>query len=104
MAPFNHQVGKSYSRPFLVPALEAVQKPAAWRRLLRALELEPEDLLAIPLCLLIGFGFAVYSLGTDGLMMAMHRVAFGGNGEPETVAKVVALFSGPACAVRQLFS
>jgi len=104
MAPFNHQMGKSYARPFLVPALEAVQKPAAWRRLLRALELEPEDLLAIPLCLLIGLGFVLYSLGTDGLLMAVHGAAFPGQGDTEAVAKVVTLLSGPACAVRQLFS
>ena len=104
MAPFNHQVGKSYARPFPVPALEAVQKPAAWRRLLRALELEPEDLLAIPLCLLIGLGFALYSLGTDGIVLALHGASFGGHTESETVVKMVTLLSGPACAVRQLLS
>jgi len=100
MAPLNHQHGKRYSGL----RIEPVQQPGAWRRILRALELEPEDLLAIPLCLLLGLGFALYSLGTHGVMMAMHGVTFGAQGETETVAKVVTLLSGPVCAVRQLFS
>ena len=100
MAPCNHRSGKRYSGLHLEP----VQRPAGWRRWLRALELEPEDLLAIPLCLLLGLGFALYSLGTNGVLMAMHGVSFGAQGETETVAKVVTLLSGPVCAVRQLFS
>jgi hypothetical protein len=105
MAPFNHKHGKRYrsSGLHLVPPLEAVQRPATWRRLLRALELEPEDLFAIPLCLIVGLGSFMYSLASCGLFstMAGVQVAHGGANDLGTV---VAWLSLPAAAVRQWFS
>ena len=98
MAPFNHQHGKSYRGMALV----SVQQPAAWRRFLRSLDLEPEDLLAIPICLLTGFGFMLYSLASSGMFQALTGGPIpAGNGAASTVA---AWISVPAAAVRQWFS
>lgn len=98
MAPFNHQHGKSYRGM----QLEPLQRPAAWRRFLRSFDLEPEDLLAIPICLLTGFGFMLYSLGSSGMFQALvGGPTPAGNGAASTV---VAWISVPAAAVRQWFS
>lgn len=99
MAPFNHQHGKNHGRLQLVQ----VQRPAPWRRILRALELEPEDLLAIPVSLVLGLTFAVYSLGSNGMVLSLmgHPVNQNGHG---TLSAVVSLLSVPAAAVRQWLS
>jgi hypothetical protein len=105
MAPFNHKHGKRYRSTglHLVPALEAVQRPATWRRFLRALELEPEDLFAIPLCLIVGFGSFIYSLASCGLFSTLAGVQMA-NGGTNDLSTVVAWLSLPAAAVRQWFS
>jgi hypothetical protein len=102
MAPLNHNSVPRRSGLFLVPALSSVQRPGLWKQCLRALELEPEDLLAIPLCLVLGFAFSLYSLGPSGLTSAVLRnpAAASDNG----FQKVVSVLSVPAAAVRQLFS
>jgi hypothetical protein len=100
MAPLNHNLVCRNAGLYLVSALEPVQRPAVWKRWLRALELEPEDLLAIPLCLVLGFAFALYSLGPTGLTFAAARQSTGGDG----LHKVMCALSVPAAAVRQLFS
>jgi hypothetical protein len=102
MAPLNHNSVPRRSGLFLIPALSPLQRPGLWKRCLRALELEPEDLLAIPLCLVLGFAFALYSLGPTGLTTAVLR-------NPVTTSddgfhKVVSVLSVPAAAMRQLFS
>ena len=98
MAPFNHQHGKSYRGM----ALEGLQRPGVWKRFLRSLDLEPEDLLAIPICLLTGFGFMLYSLGSSGMFQALAGGPVpAGDGAASTV---VAWISVPAAAVRQWFS
>jgi hypothetical protein len=93
MAPMNHNSFPRRSGLFLVPALSPVQ---------RAVELEPEDLLAIPMCLVLGFAFALYSLGPSGLATALLRnPAVTSDGD---LHKIVSALSVPAAAVRQLFS
>jgi hypothetical protein len=99
MAPFNHQTGKRYGGSHLEP----VHQPVAWRRILRSLELEPADLLAIPLCLVMGFGFAVYSMGVSGLLDAVQGTPVASS-DAGTASGIVALLSVPAAAMRQLFS
>lgn len=99
MAPFNHTAGKRYGGLHLEP----VHQPVLWRRILRSLELEPADLLAIPLCLLMGLGFAVYSMGVSGLLNAVQGTPLA-NADAGAVSGVVALLSVPAAAMRQLFS
>jgi hypothetical protein len=98
MAPFNHQHGKSYRGM----ALEGLQRPGAWKRFLRSLDLEPEDLLAIPICLLTGFGLMLYSLGSSGMFQALAGGPVPGG--QSAASNAVAWLSVPAAAVRQWFS
>lgn len=99
MAPFNHTNGKRYQGLHLAE----VQRPSMWRRFLRSLELEPEDLLAIPLCLLTGLSFTVYSLGSSGLFQVVQGTAIprANGGALDAVASWLSL---PVAAVRQLLS
>jgi hypothetical protein len=100
MAPANHISGKRYSGT----QIAAVQRPAGWRRILRALDLEPEDLLAIPLCLFLGLVFTLYSLGPDGLLIAAQSSSAATHKDASAVCAVESIMSVPLAAVRQWFS
>jgi hypothetical protein len=100
MAPANHISGKRYTGM----QIAAVHRPAAWRRILRALELEPEDLLAIPLCLLLGLVFTLFSLGADGLVLTAQSSSAATQNDENAVCAVESIMSVPLAAVRQWFS